>query len=67
MDIACPGGFQYSVFSADYRGYAAIGKDDVCVLKSIYYFSGQTAQVLTGRSGMRTLSIEGGFRALLYT
>lgn len=45
MDIIYPGGFQYSVFSADYRGYAAIGKGVTGALKSTYYFSSQTAQV----------------------
>ncbi|OCL04504.1 hypothetical protein AOQ84DRAFT_116170 [Glonium stellatum] len=47
VDITYPGGFQYSVFSADYRGYAAIDKGVTGVLKSTYYFSGQTAQSST--------------------
>lgn len=45
VDIQYPGGFQYSVLSADYRGYAAIDKGVTGVLKSTYYFSGQTDQV----------------------
>ena len=45
VDITYPGGFQYSVFSADYRGYAAIDKGVTSALKSTYYFSSQTAQV----------------------
>lgn len=45
VDIEYPGGFQYSVLSADYRGYAAIQKGVTGTLKSTYYFSGQTAQV----------------------
>lgn len=40
-----PSGFQYSVFSADYRGYAALDKGVNGTQKSTYYFSGQTAQV----------------------
>ncbi|KAF2815977.1 uncharacterized protein BDZ99DRAFT_471273 [Mytilinidion resinicola] len=47
VDITYPGGFQYSVFSADYRGYAAIDKGITGVLKSTYYFSGQTQQTST--------------------
>jgi len=42
-----PGGFQYSVLSADYRGYAALQKGVSGVLKSTYYFSGQTEQSST--------------------
>ncbi|OCK77763.1 hypothetical protein K432DRAFT_395337 [Lepidopterella palustris CBS 459.81] len=47
VDITYPGGFQYSIFSADYRGYAAIDAGVTGVLKSTYYFSGQTAQSST--------------------
>ena len=45
VDIRYPGGFQYSVLSADNRGYAALDKGVSGTLKSTYYFSGQTAQV----------------------
>ncbi len=45
VDLLYPGGFQYSILSADYRGYASIDKGVNGVLKSTYYFSGQTAQV----------------------
>jgi hypothetical protein len=45
VDIDYPGGFQYSILSADYRGYASIQKGVSGTLKSTYYFSGQTAQV----------------------
>jgi hypothetical protein len=45
VDIKYPGGFQYSILSADYRGYAALQKGVSGTLKSTYYFSGQTAQV----------------------
>jgi hypothetical protein len=45
VHLTYPGGFQYSVLSADYRGYAAIQKGVTGTLKSTYYFSGQTDQV----------------------
>lgn len=45
VDIEYPGGFQYSILSADYRGYSAIQKGVSGTLKSTYYFSGDTAQV----------------------
>ncbi|KAK3215910.1 hypothetical protein GRF29_8g1492576 [Pseudopithomyces chartarum] len=47
VDIQYPGGFQYSVLSADYRGYASIQKGVTGSLKSTYYFSGQTDQSST--------------------
>jgi len=47
VDLLYPGGFQYSILSADYRGYASIDKGVTGVLKSTYYFSGQTAQSST--------------------
>jgi hypothetical protein len=45
VELLYPGGFQYSILSADYRGYSAIQKGVTGTLKSTYYFSGQTAQV----------------------
>lgn len=45
LDIQYPGGFQYSILSADYRGYAAIDKGVTGTLKSTYYFSGLAPQV----------------------
>jgi hypothetical protein len=47
VDIQYPGGFQYSILSADYRGYSAIQKGVSGTLKSTYYFSGQTEQVIS--------------------
>ncbi|EOA86682.1 hypothetical protein ACJQWK_08419 [Exserohilum turcicum] len=47
VDIEYPGGFQYSILSADYRGYSNIEKGVTGTLKSTYYFSGQTAQSST--------------------
>lgn len=45
VHITYPGGFQYSVLSADYRGYASLQKGVTGTLKSTYYFSGQGEQV----------------------
>ncbi|KAF2662025.1 hypothetical protein K491DRAFT_700703 [Lophiostoma macrostomum CBS 122681] len=47
VDITYPGGFQYSVLSADYRGYASLEKGVSGTLKSTYYFSGSTDQTST--------------------
>ncbi|KAK2747097.1 hypothetical protein FQN57_002352 [Myotisia sp. PD_48] len=47
INLRYPGGFQYSIFSADYRGYAFLEKGVTGVQKSIYYFSGQTQQAET--------------------
>jgi len=47
VDIKYPGGFQYSVLSADYRGYASLQKGVTGTLKSNYYFSGSTTQSAT--------------------
>lgn len=45
IDLLYPPGFQYSIFSADYRGYAALDKGITGTIKSTYYFSGDTKQV----------------------
>ena len=45
LDVKYPAGFQYSIFSADYRGYAKLDAGVTGVQKSTYYFSGQTDQV----------------------
>ncbi|PNS16198.1 hypothetical protein CAC42_1961 [Sphaceloma murrayae] len=47
VGLRYPGGFQYSLFSADYRGYAALDKGVTGTQKSTYYFSGQTQQTST--------------------
>ncbi|KAF2221196.1 hypothetical protein BDZ85DRAFT_266442 [Elsinoe ampelina] len=47
VGLRYPGGFQYSVFSADYRGYAALDKGVTGTQKSTYYFSGQSQQTST--------------------
>jgi hypothetical protein len=50
IDLLYPSGFQYSVFSADYRGYVALDKGVTGTQKSTYYFSGYTQQSSTQTS-----------------
>ena len=45
LQLHYPSGFQYSIFSADYRGYAYLDPGVTGQQQSTYYFSGQTAQV----------------------
>ncbi|KAJ8113066.1 hypothetical protein OPT61_g4724 [Boeremia exigua] len=47
LELQYPGGFQYSVLSADYRGYANIEKGITGTLKSTYYFAGLAPQTST--------------------
>jgi len=47
VNMQYPGGFQYSVFKADYRGFVELDKGVTGTQKSTYYFSGQTAQAST--------------------
>jgi len=42
-----PGGWQFSVFKADYRGYASLAKGDTGTCKATYYFSGESKQAST--------------------
>jgi len=53
IKLKYPQGWQYSVFSADFRGFAAIAAHSKGQCKATYYFSGQTAQ------GESTLTING--------
>jgi len=48
LGLEYPGGFQYSILSAQYRGYADLDKGISGTQKSTYYFSGQAAQSSTG-------------------
>lgn len=41
IDLQYPSGFQYSVFNADYRGYAALDANVTGTQQSTYYFSGR--------------------------
>ncbi|KAJ4334459.1 hypothetical protein N0V95_009162 [Ascochyta clinopodiicola] len=47
VELEYPGGFQYSILSADYRGYANIEKGISGTLKSTYYFAGLAPQTST--------------------
>jgi hypothetical protein len=44
LNIHYPGGFQFSIFEADYRGYAQLDANVAGLQKSTYYFSGSTSQ-----------------------
>lgn len=41
INLQYPSGFQYSVFNADYRGYAALDANVTGTQQSTYYFSGR--------------------------
>ena len=45
VKLKIPSGWQFSVFKADYRGYAQIPKGDTGTCKATYYFSGDSSQV----------------------
>ncbi|KXX81419.1 hypothetical protein MMYC01_202670 [Madurella mycetomatis] len=44
VKIRYPQGWQFSVFKADYRGYAQIPDGDTGTCKATYYFSGDSRQ-----------------------
>lgn len=45
VKLKYPQGWQFSVFKADYRGYAQIPRGDTGTCKATYYFSGDSKQV----------------------
>ncbi len=45
VKLKYPSGWQFSVFKADYRGYAQIPQGDTGTCKATYYFSGDSRQV----------------------
>jgi len=45
LKLKYPAGFQYSIFGADYRGYASLEKGVEGTAQGTYYFSGQQNQV----------------------
>ena len=47
LDIHYPQGYQYAIFTADYRGYADLEYGVTGEQQAIYYFSGQQQQVNT--------------------
>ncbi|ORY12186.1 hypothetical protein BCR34DRAFT_482986 [Clohesyomyces aquaticus] len=46
LKLKYPSGFQYSIFGADFRGYASLDKGVTGVSQSTYYFSGQQNQTV---------------------
>lgn len=55
VKLRYPSGWQFSVFKADYRGYAQIPKGDTGTCKATYYFSGDSKQITS------TLTIKGPY------
>jgi len=45
VKLKYPSGWQFSVFKADYRGYAQIAAGDRGTCKATYYFSGDSHQI----------------------
>ncbi|KAF3021613.1 hypothetical protein E8E14_013898 [Neopestalotiopsis sp. 37M] len=45
VQVELPQGWQFSVFKADYRGYAFLQDGDKGVIKATYYFSGDSTQI----------------------
>ncbi|KAK6203864.1 hypothetical protein LQW54_008671 [Pestalotiopsis sp. IQ-011] len=45
VQVGLPQGWQFSVFKADYRGYAFLQDGDKGVIKATYYFSGDSTQI----------------------
>jgi hypothetical protein len=45
IKLEYPSGWQFSIFKADYRGYAQIPKGDTGTCKATYYFSGDSSQI----------------------
>jgi hypothetical protein len=46
LDVHYPQGWQFSLFSVDYRGFEDLEKDVTGKQSATYYFSGNTPQVL---------------------
>jgi len=55
IKLQYPSGWQFSVFKADYRGYAQINSGDTATCKATYYFQGDSNQVSS------TLRIQGPY------
>ncbi|KAK3317048.1 hypothetical protein B0H66DRAFT_562713 [Apodospora peruviana] len=55
VKLKYPSGWQFSVFKADYRGYAQIPKGDTGTCKATYYFSGDSRQIAS------TMTIKGPY------
>jgi len=48
INLHIPSGWQYSIATADYRGFVQLDPKLVATQKSIYYFQGEVAQVSAG-------------------
>lgn len=46
IDLQFSAGFQYTVYSADYYGYANLDSGVTGAIRAAYYFSGQTAEII---------------------
>lgn len=57
LKIHYPGGFQFSIFSADYRGFAQLDAGVDGLQKSTYYFSGEIPQVSVASSSNSSNSL----------
>jgi len=55
VKLKYPSGWQFSIFKADYRGYANIASGDTGTCKATYYFAGDSKQLTS------TLTIKGPF------
>ncbi|KAK4214625.1 hypothetical protein QBC37DRAFT_440073 [Rhypophila decipiens] len=55
VKLKYPQGWQFSIFKADYRGYAQIPKGDTGTCKATYYFTGDSKQISS------TLVLKGPF------
>jgi len=47
VDLHYPAGFQWSIYTQDYRGYASLDKGVTGLQKATYYFSGMSQQAST--------------------
>lgn len=56
LNVHYPGGFQYSIFSADYRGYEELDAGVTGTQLATYYFAGQTQQVRTYLCSLKNMS-----------
>lgn len=64
LKLKYPSGFQYSIFGADYRGYASLESGVSGTAQSTYYFSGQQNQVRTRNLLLHLLQSSRGLAAL---
>jgi hypothetical protein len=56
INLQYPSGFQYSVFNADYRGYAALDPNVTGTQQSTYYFSGRMYLLALGSAASASMN-----------